>query len=121
MFFVWRDTVPVTIDWDRERLRALLGRLGAKPDEDADRVLAGTAAIDDFTSELLGDADRESDIEFVERVLPILLGEAPSRSTSSRFLALTAGGAPRERVIDAILESRAFRNAYSSGRPVRAE
>lgn len=111
--FTWRDTVPVSMTWNRTALDALLVRLGADPGRHAPRVLEGSAAITDFATSLVSDPLIETDLEFARRVTALLLGEDPPPRLVSRAMKLLTRGASRERVIQAIVDSREFRERYT--------
>ncbi len=111
-FFVEWHRQPISgLEWRTDRLNDLLQRLGEDPAATAPRVISGHAAIHDYALRLLSDPYDETNAAFVERVVHTVIG-ASSPQLTSPYLRMLTFGITRERVIEAIILSKAFEETY---------
>ncbi|HSP35243.1 MAG TPA: hypothetical protein VLU46_13075, partial [Thermoanaerobaculia bacterium] len=109
-FFRWMAKPAIACVWREDRLDALLGRIGGLALRERQRLVDGSESIRDVIDPLVGDADRESDLAFAERVVPLLVGGPADRLTRWCIESMK-NGRPRERILDDIVTSREFAEA----------
>lgn len=106
-WFEWYGPMQSVPAWKDAELAALVKRL-APPDPHAyEKLLAGNAAISDYTDGLITHVEDETNEAFLRRVTQVLFGEGRHAIEASQIRAL-AEGTPRERVVRAMLQSPEF-------------
>jgi len=111
-WFTWKRAVTPP-HWNDAALDALLARLDA-PRDAHERLANGTAAIEDFTSDLLTDREVESDEVFTRHILAVLLGDDRDARLANEYVEMLQHHTSREEVIARVLKSRQFAGAMTS-------
>jgi hypothetical protein len=113
-WFHWYPALRSLPVWKEGELDALLARLGTDAVRAHDRLVSGSAAIQDFVPRLVTHPMIETDSAFVDRALMMLLGEV-SRPLFSHCLEMLGNGSSREQVLAEVLQTPDFSRKYLVG------